>query len=82
MGRGVVVAETRGAALHLLLRARELRDRAGIVTQGQEEQCSLRSTMLGQLFRLQQQVLIGREGTVRQMLEAGARRAEVYFLEY
>ena len=34
MGRGVVVAETRGAALHLLLRARELRDRAGINNTG------------------------------------------------
>ena len=37
--RGVIVVETRGAGQHLMLRARELRERARIGTQGQEEQC-------------------------------------------
>ena len=38
--------------------------------------------MLGQLFGLQQRALMGREGTVRQMMEAGAHREEVYYFEY
>ena len=51
-----------------LLRARELRERAGIVAQGQEEQCSLRLAMLGQLIELQQRALMGSEDS-----EADAR---------
>ena len=38
--------------------------------------------MLEQLFRLQQRALMERGGTVRHMLEAGARRAEVSYFEY
>ena len=60
----------------MMLRARELRDRTGIATQEQEEQCSLGLARQQQLVGLQQRALMGREGIVRKMLEAGARRAE------
>ena len=76
-----MLAETRGAGAHLMLRAREFREMAGIVARGQEEQCSLRLAMQGQLFELQQRALMGREGIVRRMLEARARRMEAYHFE-
>ena len=71
-----------GDGAYLMLRARELRERARIVAQGQEEQCSLTLAMLGQLLELQQRALIEREGIVRRMLEAGARRMEAHLFDY
>ena len=81
IGQGAIVGETRGEGRHIMLRARELRERAGIATQGQEEQCSLRLAMQRQLFERQRRALMGREGIGRQMLEAGARRMEASYFE-
>ena len=76
------MGDTRGEGRHLISRARELRDRVGIGHQSQEEQSSI--WLATQLHRsgLQLRALMGREGIVRQMLEAGARRAEASLFVY
>ena len=65
-----------------MLKARELRDRVGIGQQGQEEQSSIWLAMQLHWSGLQLRALMGREGIVRQMLEAGARRAEASLFVY
>ena len=76
MARRTMLGMTRGEGRFLFLRARELGDRVGIGHQSQEEQSSIWLAMQLHRSGLQQRALMGREGMVRQMLEAGARRAE------
>ena len=82
MAQRTILGLTRGEGRFLFLRARELRDRVGIGHQSQEEQSSIWLAMLLHRSGLQQRALMGREGIVRQMLEAGARRAEASLFVY
>ena len=82
VARRAILGSTRGDGRFLMLRARELRDRVGIGQQGQEEQSSIWLAMQQHRSGLQQRALMGREGIVRQMLEAGARRAEASLFVY
>ena len=82
IARRTILGLTRGEGRFLFLRARELGDRVGIGHQSQEEQSSIWLAMLLHRSGLQQRALMGREGMVRQMLEAGARRAEASVFVY
>ena len=82
MARRTILGWARGEGRFLFLRARELGDRVGIGHQSQEEQSSIWLAMQLHRSGLQQRALMGREGMVRQMLEAGARRAEASLFVY
>ena len=82
MARRAILGLTRGVGRFLMLRARGVRDRVGIGQQSQEEQSSIWLAKQLHRYGLQLRALMGREGIVRQMLEAGARRAEASLFVY